>query len=67
MERIREYRLKYLWGAWVTHAPIYAESDAEAIHDADEEYEKSALPLWPYDVALFLGRRRVKTYKGAGA
>ena len=65
MERIKEYKLMYLWGAWVTHAKIYAETDEEAIHDADIEFAKSGLPGWPYGVALFCEKRKVKTYKEA--
>lgn len=65
MKTVREYRLKYLFGAWVTHARIFAESDEEAIFDAEAEFNKSGLPGWRYGVALFCGNRRVKTFKEA--
>lgn len=66
--RTREYRLMYRWGAWVTHCKIIAEFDLEAVRDARAEFDKSALGLWPYEVALFEtkgrgGWRRVKTFK----
>ena len=57
--RMREYKLMYLFGAWVTDTTIYAASDAEAIHDADN------LPMVASDklqYCLFCGNRRVKTY-----
>ena len=58
---VREYRVMYQFGAWVTDCIIYAESDAEAIHDAKESADK--LSNWRYDVALFCGNRLVKSYK----
>lgn len=68
----REYRLMYRWGAWVTHCKIIAENDLEAVRDAREAFEQSALGVWPYEVALFEtkgrgGWRRVKTFKEADA
>ena len=63
-----EYKLMYRFGAWVTEARLYAETDGEAIHDADENYNGNKhLQNWPYEVALFCGNRRVKTYKEAPA
>ncbi len=65
----REYRLMYLFGAWVTHTKIFAESDLEALHDAREIYEtENCLKNWPSEVVLFEtgsrgGWRRVKTFK----
>ena len=59
--KIREYRVMYQFGAWVTDCIIYAESDAEAIHDAKESANK--LSNWRYGVALFCGNRLVKSYK----
>ena len=57
-----EYRLMYLWGAWVTQAVIVAENDAEAIYDANEAFANSRLANWRYGVALFCGNRKVKEY-----
>lgn len=57
--KTKEYRLMYLFGAWVTSSKIYAETDEEAIFDADDEPRKAADEL-PY--ALFCGRRLVKLY-----
>lgn len=34
---MREYRLMYLFGVWITSSKIYAETDKEAIFDADCE------------------------------
>lgn len=60
----KEYRLMYLWGAWVTSEKFSAESDNEAIYDADDSFNtNSALQSWPYEVALFCGNRQVKAYK----
>lgn len=65
---MKEYRLMYRWGAWVPKARFYAESDAEAIFDADEVWSTDgALQRWPYEVALWCtdDERIVKTYKEA--
>jgi len=59
---VKEYRLKYYFGTWITKSIICAESDAEAIHDADEYYSESCLNGWKYPVALFCGNRKVKDY-----
>lgn len=58
----QEYRLMYLFGAWVTGAKIYAETDAEAIFDATERANELAAK-WPNGVALWCGNRLVKRYK----
>ena len=58
---LSEYRVMYLFGAWVTSDVICAESDAEAIFDANESAAR--LMNWPYRVALFCGNRIVKNYK----
>lgn len=58
---IREYRVMYLFGAWVTKEIIFAESDDEAKYDAAESAE--SLKNWPYAVALFCGNRKVVSYK----
>ena len=59
-----KYTLMYFFGAWVTKEVIYAESDAEAIFDADATFNGSRLENWPHGVALFCGNRKVKEYKG---
>ena len=58
----KEYRLMYLFGAWVTKEVIIAESDAEAVFDADMVFANSNLGNWKYGVALFRGNRKVKQY-----
>lgn len=63
---VKEYRLMYLFGAWVGHSRVYAETDAEAIEDATDDYLTSTLPRWPYSVALFDGSRLVHEFKGDG-
>ena len=65
--KTREYILAYRWGAWVIDARIYAEDDAEALHDARERYAGSNLEGWPYEVALFCGSRLVHLLKPARA
>lgn len=59
----REYRLMYMYGAWVTKSVIYAENDAEAIFDADMDFSDSQLGEWKHGVALFCGNRMVKSYR----
>ena len=59
---VKEYRLMYLFGAWVTKEVIIAETDNEAIFDADEAFANSNLANWKYGVALFCGNRKVKQY-----
>ena len=63
MPKTKEYRLRYFFGTWMTSSIIFAESDAEAIHDADEVYNKNGnLADWQYPVALWCGNRKVKEY-----
>jgi hypothetical protein len=63
MPKTKEYRLRYFFGTWMTSSIIFAESDAEAIFDADEVYnENGNLADWQYPVALFCGNRKVKVY-----
>lgn len=58
MANIKEYRLMgYYMGAWWTIRKVYAETDEEAIFDAEGEKERK-----PYPVALVLGNRFVKHY-----
>jgi hypothetical protein len=56
----KEYRLMYLWGAWVTKEVIFAENDAEAIFDADAAF--ASCRLESFNVVLFCGNRAVKIY-----
>lgn len=49
----------YYMGAWWTECKLYAETDNEAIFDADEEYAKNSKP---YPVALCENNRFVKRY-----
>mgnify|MGYP006974329139 CR=1 FL=1 len=51
---IKEYRLMYFFGCWITSQKIYAENDAEAIHDANEIVRS---PMFRY--ALWQGNRKV--------
>lgn len=59
--KVKEYKLMYLFGAWITKAVIYAENDVEAIFDAEEAYKNSRLEGWPYEVALYCENRKVRT------
>ena len=61
--KIKEYRLMYLWGAWITEARIYAESDEEAIYDSDDVFNgNEILKNWKMVVALVQENRFVKRY-----
>lgn len=61
--RVKEYRIMYLWGVWITHAKVYAETDEEAIFDADEVFKNAKnLHNWKMGVCLIQGDRFVKTY-----
>lgn len=63
MLSVKEYRLMYLWGAWITEARIYAETDEEAIFDSDKVFkEKESLQNWKMGVALVQKNRFVKRY-----
>lgn len=57
---VKEYRLMYFFGAWITSRRFYAETDAEAIYDAEAEFPAN-LENWR-GVALFQGNRRVKEF-----
>ena len=60
---VKEYKLKYLWGAWITKETIYAETDEEAIFDADEIFkEDKTLHNWN-GVALVQDNRFIKNYR----
>ena len=58
----KEYRLMYCFGTWVTKEVIIAESDQEAVFDADASFSDSNLSGWKYGVALFCGNRKIKEY-----
>lgn len=57
------YRLMYKFGAWVSMETFAAESDNEAIWEADHIFNSSSLRVWEHEVALFCGNRKVKSYK----
>jgi hypothetical protein len=61
--RVKEYKLMYFFGGWVTSSVICAECDAEAIFDADSDFNNSKLQNWSHGVALWCGNRKVKTYR----
>lgn len=59
----KTYKLMYFFGTWHTSELFAAESDNEAIFDADESYNGNAnLHNWHYPVALWCGNRQVKSY-----
>ena len=59
---LNTYKLMYKFGAWITKETIAAESDKEAIFDADMTFAASRLQSWENGVALFCGVRIVKRY-----
>lgn len=63
--QISEYRLMYFFGTWITRAIICAESNAEAIFDADEIFNSSELTNWQHGVALYKvgSNKPVKVYR----
>ena len=56
------YKLMYKFGAWITKETFTAESDKEAIFDADMTFAVSNLQSWKNGVALFCGNHIVKRY-----
>lgn len=58
--KINEYKLMYMFGAWITAEVIIAECDDEALFDAEEHAQK--LSNWENGVALFCGNRLVHRY-----
>ena len=60
---VQEYKLKYLWGAWITTETIYAETDEEAIFDADEIFKNNKMLHNWNGVALVQGDRFIKSYR----
>ena len=59
---LKTYKVMYFFGAWITKETFAAESDKEAIFDADMFISESNLNDWQHGVALFCGNRKVKTY-----
>ncbi len=57
--RVKEYCLMYYVGVWFTSERFCAESDEEAIFDADMAEKKASNRL---QYALFCGNRLVKRY-----
>lgn len=58
--QVKEYRLMYYFGCWLTAKKIYAEDDAEAIFDAQEHISTKRL-RW----ALFCNGRMVAVLQEA--
>jgi hypothetical protein len=59
----KTYRIMYKFGAWVSKETIAAESDMEAVFDADQIIKGSNLQGGEHGVALFCGNRLVKSYR----
>ena len=57
---MKEYRVMYFFGTWITKSVIPAECDKEAIFDAKEDAD--SLMAKGFKVALFCGNRQVKSY-----
>ena len=57
----KTYRVMYYFGVWMTHEVIAAESDAEAIFDADMSVA-NAPAKGKLTYALWQGNRKVKVY-----
>ena len=55
----KEYRLVYCYGIWYTAEKIFAESDAEAIFDADNNPRIANDKL---EYRLICGNKTIKTY-----
>lgn len=59
--KVKEYRLMYFFGTWVTSDKIYAECDEEAIFEADS-MEKKANDVMIYAVWDFTDHQLIKWY-----
>ena len=59
---LKEYRLMYMFGAWITRDIVIAEDDAEAIFDATDLFNESKLQNWQHGVALWQGNRLVHRF-----
>jgi hypothetical protein len=58
---LKTYKVMYYFGAWISKETFAAESDAEAIFDADM-IVATAPARGKLTYALWQGNRRVKTY-----
>ena len=58
----KEYKVMFKFGAWLSKETFTAESDAEAIFDADAIVNNSNLKNLQNGVALWCGNRMVKQY-----
>lgn len=58
---LKTYKVMYYFGTWMTHEVLAAESDAEAIFDADMSVA-TAPARGKLTYALWQGNRKVKTY-----
>ena len=58
----KEYKVMFKFGTWLSKETFAAESDAEAIFDADAIVNNSNLKNWQNGVALWCGNRMVKQY-----
>lgn len=58
---LKTYKVMYYFGAWISKETFAAESDAEAIFDADM-IVATAPAKDKLTYALFQGNRKVKTY-----
>ena len=59
----RTYKFMYKFGVWISKETFAAESDKEAIFDADMIFANSNLKDWNHGVTLFCGNRLVKRYR----
>jgi hypothetical protein len=53
--KVYEYRLMYFFGCWITAQKIYAENDAEALYDINQDLVSPT-----FRFALWCGNRKVK-------
>ena len=58
---LKTYKVMYYFGAWISKETFAAESDAEAIFDADM-IVANAPARGKLTYALWQGNRRIKTY-----
>lgn len=58
---LKTYKVMYYFGTWMTHEVLAAESDEEAIFDADMSVA-NAPARGKLTYALWQGNRKVKTY-----
>lgn len=58
---LKTYKVMYFFGTWMTHEVLAAESDAEAIFDADMSVA-TAPAKDKLTYALWQGNRKIKVY-----